>query len=335
MSIPRSIQLTASLRIVPSCLRETVASRCDTLDVSGYDVIGDIHGESGKLVGLLTRLGYESSSGVYRHPDQQAIFVGDLIDRGNGHLDVLTTVRTMVDAGAAQIVMGNHEFNAIAYATEHPDRPGEYLRKRNEKNNEQHRGFLEQIAEDERAGWIEWFKTLPLWLDLDGGIRVVHACWHGPSIDLVERALADAGTDLDTFFVKAATKDNDLYKAIEILLKGPEMSLERYGLPPFLDKCGHPRSEARIRWWNAEGATVKDLAEIQQGAKQEDGSPYPEVDAVACDETELAYEYRESTPVFFGHYWRDWLPTVNLDWTDTTACVDFSAGAGGPLVAYR
>ena len=28
----------------------------------------------------------------------------------------------------------------------------------------------------------DWFRTLPLWLDL-GGLRVVHACWHQPSMD--------------------------------------------------------------------------------------------------------------------------------------------------------
>jgi hypothetical protein len=52
-----------------------------------------------------------------------------------------------------------------------------------------------------------------------------------------------------------------------------------------------------------------------------------------------------STPVVYGHYWRewgehgrgsiDWKPLEGLDWTPTTACVDFSAVKGGPLVAYQ
>ena len=50
--------------------------------MSGYDIIGDVHGEGTKLVGLLTHLGYVKSNGVYRHPQRRAIFVGDLIDRG-------------------------------------------------------------------------------------------------------------------------------------------------------------------------------------------------------------------------------------------------------------
>jgi hypothetical protein len=58
-------------------------------------------------------------------------------------LATLGLVRRMVEAGTARCVMGNHEFNAIAWATSDPEHP-------------------------------DWFKTLPLWLDL-GGIRVVHA----------------------------------------------------------------------------------------------------------------------------------------------------------------
>ena len=82
-------------------------------------------------------LGYrpDERGGAFRHPERQAIFVGDLIDRGPEQLRVLATVKAMVDAGSAQIVMGNHEFNAVAYATEHPVGSGCYLRPHNEKNN--------------------------------------------------------------------------------------------------------------------------------------------------------------------------------------------------------
>ena len=88
---------------------------------AGYDVIGDIHGCATELEALLDVLGYERGvDGAYRHQERQAIFVGDLIDRGPDQLRVLQTVKTMVDAGSAQMVLGNHEFNALAYATEWP-----------------------------------------------------------------------------------------------------------------------------------------------------------------------------------------------------------------------
>ena len=60
-------------------------------------------------------------------------------------------MKAMVDTGSAQIVMGNHEFNAVAYATEHPAGSGQYLRPHNEKNNFQHQSFLGQVTGAERT----------------------------------------------------------------------------------------------------------------------------------------------------------------------------------------
>ena len=303
--------------------------------MSGYDIIGDVHGEGEKLVGLLHRLGYIKTKGVYRHPDRQAIFVGDLIDRGKQHVDVLKIVRRMQEAGAAQVIMGNHEFNAIAYATEDPAHPHGFMREHNHKNKKQHKEFLGQLSSKQRAEQVEWFKTWPLWLDLDEGVRVIHACWHEPSMRVVEQALEANGLTDDDIFVEAATEGTELYNAVEILLKGPEMTLATYGLPAFLDKGGDPRIHARIRWWDSEGRTVGELAEIPPGSPQENGDAYPAVGDVSCDETILAFEYRGTKPVLFGHYWRNWAPTPVTDWTPKAACVDFSAGRGGPLVAYR
>ena len=85
-----------------------------------FDIIGDIHGCSQSLRALLDLLGYRETSGVYRHPSRTVIFLGDFIDRGPHQREVIEIVRRMIDAGTAQSVMGNHEFNAIAYHT--PDR---------------------------------------------------------------------------------------------------------------------------------------------------------------------------------------------------------------------
>ena len=83
-----------------------------------YDVIGDVHGQDLKLKALLAELGYRVRAGAYRHPaGRVAVFVGDLIDRGPGQVEVLEIVRRMEAAGSARVVMGNHELNAIGYAT--------------------------------------------------------------------------------------------------------------------------------------------------------------------------------------------------------------------------
>ncbi|MEG0186401.1 MAG: metallophosphoesterase, partial [Stenotrophomonas sp.] len=78
-----------------------------------HDIIGDIHGQAGKLKALLKHLGYRERMGAWRHPERSARFVGDLIDRGPGQLETLDIVRRMIDAGSAEAILGNHEFNAI------------------------------------------------------------------------------------------------------------------------------------------------------------------------------------------------------------------------------
>ena len=108
--------------------------------LNGYDVIGDIHGCADRLEALLSRLGYEKSGGVWKHPDRMAVFLGDYIDRGPQILETLTIVRNMREAGAAECLMGNHEFNAVCWNTPDPEHPGEYLRSHNEKHAAQHAG---------------------------------------------------------------------------------------------------------------------------------------------------------------------------------------------------
>jgi hypothetical protein len=66
---------------------------------------------------LLDKLGYKRSGNLYRHEDRMVIFLGDFIDRGLYQKRTLELVRAMIDAGAAKAVMGNHEYNAIAYFT--------------------------------------------------------------------------------------------------------------------------------------------------------------------------------------------------------------------------
>ena len=48
-----------------------------------FDIVGDVHGQYEKLVGLLQHLGYQPDHGTWKHPNRSAIFVGYLIDRGS------------------------------------------------------------------------------------------------------------------------------------------------------------------------------------------------------------------------------------------------------------
>lgn len=75
-----------------------------------FDVIGDVHGCSGELRTLLTRLDYREG----RHPDgRTAVFLGDLVDRGPDTPGVLRLVMGMVEAGTAICVPGNHDMKLM------------------------------------------------------------------------------------------------------------------------------------------------------------------------------------------------------------------------------
>ena len=75
-----------------------------------FDIIGDVHGCCDELEQLLQQLGYERNSGPWKHPEgRKAIFVGDLVDRGPRIVDTLKTVMSMLDAGTALSVPGNHD----------------------------------------------------------------------------------------------------------------------------------------------------------------------------------------------------------------------------------
>jgi hypothetical protein len=161
-----------------------------------YDIIGDIHGCADALEALLCHLGYRQTSSAWRHPGRQALFVGDFIDRGPQQRESVDLVRRMVDAGSAQAVMGNHEFNAIAWFLPDPECPGEYLRKRHsakygDKNRRQHEAFLAAVeGTRHHKELVDWFLTLPLFLDLPG-IRLVHACWHPAALAYLRPYLTD------------------------------------------------------------------------------------------------------------------------------------------------
>ena len=67
-----------------------------------YDIIGDIHGQAEKLEALLAAMGYRLQSGAWRHPTRQAVFVGDLIDRGPSQRRTVDIVRRM-EIGRAHV----------------------------------------------------------------------------------------------------------------------------------------------------------------------------------------------------------------------------------------
>lgn len=288
----------------------------------GYDVIGDVHGHADKLVMLLVKMGYEGRDGSWRHPNRQAIFVGDLVDRGPKQLETVSIARSMIESGSALIVAGNHEFNAIAW------KRGK--REHSEKNRMQHKEFLDQVGENSATheDLVGWFLTMPLWLDLED-LRVVHACWDRASIDLLASQVGPGNSLTEELVDRASEKGSPEWQAIEILLKGPEVSLAPH--PKYLDSGGQARQKARWRWWDQNADSLRSGALLPRNAETPSGDPYPALPDEPIESLPVKI-YPDAVPVFYGHFWETGTPQPSSRFT---ACVDYSAGGGGPLVAYR
>lgn len=291
-----------------------------------YDLIGDIHGHSEPLLELLRKLGYLDVNGVYRQSDRKVIFLGDFVDRGPNQREVIEIVRPMIDHGTALSVMGNHEFNAIAYFTPDPDNQEQHLREHSKRHRRQHEAFLNVYeGHDDYAELIEWFRKLPLWLELPG-LRVVHACWD----DFLMQALHERYPTIneyldDELLVKASREGQVEHDAVETILKGKEIKLP-YG-HSFFDKDGHARHDIRIRWFDGAARTYKDAFLGPEKAR----SHIPE-DHIGADHL-IQYSH-DDPPVFLGHYWLDSEPELLAP---NVACLDYSVAAkgGGKLVAYQ
>lgn len=88
-----------------------------------FDIIGDVHGCFDELVELLAGLGYaierspngDGNRNITAKPPsgRKAVFLGDLVDRGPNIPDVLRLVMSMVGAGTALCVPGNHDIKLM------------------------------------------------------------------------------------------------------------------------------------------------------------------------------------------------------------------------------
>ncbi len=75
-----------------------------------FDIIGDVHGCIHELRALLEKLGYTLQGDNATPPEgRAAVFLGDLVDRGDDTPAVLRLVMNMVASGAALCVPGNHD----------------------------------------------------------------------------------------------------------------------------------------------------------------------------------------------------------------------------------
>lgn len=290
------------------------------MKITGYDVIGDIHGHAEELLRLLEILGYSRAGDCFRHPSRKVVFLGDFIDRGPAIRETLEIVRPMVEHGAAVAVMGNHELNALAYHTAWG--ASTYLRPRTGENERQHAATLAQLPARDLDSYLAWFRTLPLWWECDG-FRVVHACWDERALCAV-RPYCD-GLITDEVLAQGCLSTGCLYASFETLLKGKEMPLPDDH--HFCDCEGRVRSKCRTKWYERpSGQTYRTYAL----AAEQINCDAP----VAKDVVAAANPYpTDAKPVFIGHYGLRGVRPSPL--ALNVACVDWGITKGGFLCAYR
>jgi len=296
-------------------------------EAAGYDLIGDVHGCAHTLERLLGMLDYQCIGGVWQHPERKVIFLGDIVDRGPRIREALQIVYNMVQNNHAAMVMGNHEHNNLAYCTKAPEGFGdEYIRSHSERHNRLIKETLEQFEDypEEWAMYLEWFKTLPLYLEHDK-FRVIHACWQPELIAELKRRTGGACLN-NELLVESEQRETFGFKLMEQLTRGSHMRLPD-GIK-IHSGDGFTRRTFRTHFWAKEPTTYGDVI------FQPDNLPGSLEDRILSDKEKkyLHYYPKDERPLFIGHYWCEGVPALV---TPNIACLDYSAVKYGKLVCYR
>jgi hypothetical protein len=286
------------------------------------DFIGDIHGHADALEALLKKMGYTKKNKAYSHPERKVLFVGDYIDRGPKIRKTLKIVKRMVESENAIALMGNHEYNAICF--HYQETEGGHLRKHSIKNILQHYKTLKEFKnkQEEYDGYIDWFKTLPLFYETEH-FRAVHASWINNTINELKPHLQNA-TLTEKAILDSVKNGTTFNNAIEDTLKGKEAPMPNK--QTFKDKDGFDRNSLRIKWW-------KDPS--KSNYKELSMHPIASLPLTPIDLTKLSntdYYAKNEKPVFFGHYWLNGKPAIQKN---NVCCLDYSVAKNGKLVAYR
>ncbi len=231
------------------------------------DLVGDIHGEIEALHTLMRHLNY-NGEGI--HPDgRRLVFLGDLTDRGPDSIAVVELVQRLVERGAAQCVLGNHDLNILL--NDRKPENGWFFSQDSEDEQGQTLGQKSATAEHQER-IRRFFATLPLALERSD-LRVVHACWDtccvpswnahwGVYWDRPMIEIAREHCDVKSLYDRYAAEithdisgrhldkpDTKLHyqnrNPVKLITSGPEQRTDE----PFM-AGGKWRYERRVEWWN-------------------------------------------------------------------------------------
>ena len=295
--------------------------------VQGYDLIGDVHGCGQTLCKLLEQMGYSKRNGVYQHKSRKVVFIGDIVDRGPNIRLALSVVRDMVEQGHAHLIMGNHEYNVLAFCT--PSREGAphpFLREHTARNSFIVEETIKQFEPypQEWKDYLNWFMTLPLYKEFEH-FRAVHACWDQTLINEMEARYRRNTMD-EEFLHASMDRDSFEGQFVDRLTRGTALKLPDGR--SITAKDGFVRHFFRTKFWE-KSPEVYDEIVFQPDPLPEDIAERKISDA---ERNELLYYSPEEKILFMGHYWMQGIPGPIKP---NIACLDYSAVKYGRLVAYR
>lgn len=146
------------------------------MNASTY-VIGDVHGQREKLVGLMRASGLTDETDAWTGGTSRLCFVGDYVDRGSDGIGVIETIMRLEDeavqaGGAIHALLGNHDVMLLAaYHFGDARPPGVDLSLRDLwRRNGGRMSDMDRLGQQH----IEWLRTRPA-MALFGSNLLQHA----------------------------------------------------------------------------------------------------------------------------------------------------------------
>jgi protein phosphatase len=144
-----------------------------TAQRESLDIVGDVHGCLEELLELMASLGYrvERQAGEFEVIPPQGrklAFAGDMVNRGPATPDVLRLAMSMMRAGHAVCVAGNHELSLLKAMRDGANPVAPFLAQSMEQLGREPKEFRAQVA--------DFLAVLPIYSLLDGGkLAIAHA----------------------------------------------------------------------------------------------------------------------------------------------------------------
>lgn len=276
------------------------------------DIVGDIHGELDALLALLTRLGHAPDGA---HPDgRRLVFVGDLGDRGHDSPGVIELVRSLVQRGQAQCILGNHELNLLRRELKHGN--AWYL---DSSHDEQRGEFKHSRPAPVGHTYDDFFRALPLALERED-LRVVHAAWDAEAIATLR---AGPQSTVEAFeHGERAARDHAERSGLAARARAEETqhrrALANKSQPcPLLQDLGAYDELKQMK---------NPVRVVTSGPERLTTTPFwANGKWRMCDRVKWWDEYTDDTPVVVGHYWR----IADIDGDDEDADVDSDDDVSG------